>query len=58
MALKQLNIRVRKLGGFSLDIMEFNENNLDYADKILLSSKNGMSAYQKVLKTYSSQYNN
>jgi hypothetical protein len=32
--------------------MEFNENNLDYADKILLSSKNGMYAYQKILKTY------
>ena len=55
MTLKQLNIRVRKLGGFSLDIMAFNESNLDYADKILLSSKNGncLNAYQKILKTYS-----
>ena len=50
---RQLNIRVRKLGGFSLNLSDM--NSIDYADKILLSSKNGncMNAYQKILKTYS-----
>jgi hypothetical protein len=36
---RQLNIRVRKLGGFSLNISDM--NSIDYVDKILLSSKNG-----------------
>ena len=49
---RQLNIRVRKLGGFSLRLSDM--NSIDYADKILLSSKNGicLNAYQKILKTY------
>ena len=50
---RQLNIRVRKLGGFSLNLSDM--NSIDYVDQILLSSKNGncMNAYQKILKTYS-----
>lgn len=50
---RQLNIRVRKLGGFSLKLSDM--NSIDYADKILLSYKNGncLNAYQKILKTYS-----
>jgi len=50
---RQLNIRARKLGGFSLNLSDM--NSIDYADKILLSSKNGncLNAYQKILKTYS-----
>ena len=51
--LRQLNIRVRKLGGFSLNISDM--MSIDYVDKILLTSKNGISAYQKVLKTYRNQ---
>ena len=49
---RQLNIRVRKLGGFSFNLSDM--NSIDYADKILLSSKNGncLNAYQKILKTY------
>jgi hypothetical protein len=47
---RQLNIRVRKLGGFSLNLSDM--NSIDYVDQILLSSKNGMYAYQKILKTY------
>ena len=49
---RQLNIRARKLGGFSLNLSDM--NSIDYADKILLSSKNGncLNAYQKILKTY------
>jgi hypothetical protein len=52
---RQLNIRVRKLGGFSLNLSDM--NSIDYADKILLSSKNGncLNAYQKILKTYRNQ---
>jgi len=48
----QLNIRVRKLVGFSLNLSDM--NSIDHVDKILLSSKNGncMNAYQKVIKTY------
>lgn len=49
----QLNIRVRKLGGFSLNISDM--ISIDDVDKILLTSKNGISAYQKVLKTYINQ---
>ena len=50
---RQLNIRVRKLGGFSLKLSDM--NSIDYVDQILLSSKDGncMNAYQKILKTYS-----
>ena len=50
---RQLNIRVRKLGGFSLNLSDI--NSIDYVDQILLSSKDGncMNAYQKILKTYS-----
>ena len=50
---RQLNIRVRKLGGFSLNISDM--ISIDDVDKILLTSKNGISAYQKVLKTYINQ---
>ncbi len=49
---RQLNIRVRKLGGFSLNLSDM--HSIDYVDQILLSSKNGncLNAYQKILKTY------
>ena len=52
---RQLNIRVRKLGGFSLNLSDM--NSIDHVDKILLSSKNGicLNAYQKILKTYRNQ---
>jgi len=51
----QLNIRVRKLGGFSLNLSDM--NSINHVDKILLSSKNGicLNAYQKILKTYRNQ---
>ena len=50
---RQLLIRCKKLGAFNVKIDDL--NSINYADTKLLSSKNGMSAYQKVLKTYNSQ---
>jgi len=50
---RQLLIRCKKLGAFNVKIDDLNV--INYTDTKLLSSKNGMSAYQKVLKTYNSQ---
>jgi len=48
---RQLLIRTKKLGAFNVKIDDL--NSINYTDTKLLSSKNAMSAYQKVLKTYS-----
>ena len=50
---RQLLIRCKKLGAFNVKIDDL--NSINYTDTKLLSSKNGMSAYQKVLKTYRNQ---
>ena len=50
---RQLLIRCKKLGAFNVKIDDL--NSINYIDTKLLSSKHGMSAYQKVLKTYNSQ---
>lgn len=59
MVTRQLLIRTKKLGAFNVSIEQINNsesiNNTDYK---LLSSKYGMSAYQKVLKTYGNQKGN
>ena len=59
MTIRQLLIRTKKLGAFNVSIEQINNsesiNNTDYR---LLSSKYGMSAYQKVLKTYGNQKGN
>jgi len=47
---RQLLIRCKKLGGFNVKIDDL--NSMNYIDTKLLSSPSGMSAYQKVLKTY------
>ena len=47
---RQLLIRCKKLGGFNVQINDL--NSMNYIDLKLLSSPSGMSAYQKVLKTY------
>lgn len=56
MTIRQLLIRTKKLGAFNVSIDQINNtesiNNTDYR---FLSSKHGMSAYQKVRKTYGSQ---
>jgi len=48
---RQLLIRCKKLGAFNVKIDDL--NSMNYIDTKLLSSQHGMSAYQKVLKTYS-----
>ena len=48
---RQLLIRCKKLGAFNVKIDDI--NSMNYIDTKLLSSQHGMSAYQKVLKTYS-----
>ena len=48
---RQLLIRCKKLGAVNVKIDDL--NSMNYIDTKLLSSKHGMSAYQKVLKTYS-----
>ena len=48
---RQLLIRCKKLGGFNVQINDL--NSINYIDLKLLSSPHGMSAYQKILKTYS-----
>ena len=48
---RQLLIRCKKLGAFNVKIDDL--NSINYIDTKLLSSQHGMSAYQKVLKTYS-----
>lgn len=50
---RQLLIRCKKLGAFNVKIDDL--NSMNYIDTKLLSSPSGMSAYQKVLKTYNSQ---
>jgi hypothetical protein len=50
---RQLLIRCKKLGAFNVQINDL--NSINYIDLKLLSSPHGMSAYQKVLKTYNSQ---
>lgn len=56
MVIRQLLIRTKKLGAFNVSIDQINNtesiNNTDYR---LLSSKYGLSPYQKVLKTYGNQ---
>ena len=47
---RQLLIRCKKLGAFNVQINDL--NSINYIDLKLLSSPSGMSAYQKVLKTY------
>ena len=48
---RQLLIRCKKLGAFNVKIDDL--NSMNYIDTKLLSSQHGMSAYQKILKTYS-----
>ena len=48
---RQLLIRCKKLGAFNVKIDDI--NSMNYIDTKLLSSTSGMSAYQKILKTYS-----
>ena len=50
---RQLLIRTKKLGGFNVKINDL--NSINYTDLKLLSSPYGMSAYQRVLKTYRNQ---
>jgi hypothetical protein len=56
MIIRQLLIRTKKLGAFNVSINEIlDANSINYTDLKLLSSKHGLSAYQKVLKTYGNQ---
>jgi hypothetical protein len=56
MTIRQLLIRTKKLGAFNVSIYQITDSDsINYTDYKLLSSKNGMSAYQKVLKTYGNQ---
>jgi hypothetical protein len=56
MTIRQLLIRTKKLGAFNVSINQITDTeSINYTDLKLLSSKNGMSAYQKVLKTYRNQ---
>ena len=48
---RQLLIRCKKLGAFNVKIDDL--NSINYIDLKLLSSPHGISAYQKILKTYS-----
>ena len=56
MTIRQLLIRTKKLGAFNVSINQIiHTESIKNTDLKLLSSKNGMSAYQKVLKTYRNQ---
>jgi hypothetical protein len=56
MTIRQLLIRTKKLGAFNVSINQITATeSINYTDIKLLSSKYGMSAYQKVLKTYKNQ---
>jgi hypothetical protein len=56
MTIRQLLIRTKKLGAFNVSINQITDTeSINYTDLKLLSSKYGMSAYQKVLKTYGNQ---
>lgn len=50
---KQLVIRTKKLGAFSVDICDL--NTINYIDTTLLKSKYWVNSYQRILKTYSSK---
>lgn len=54
--IRQLLIRTKKLGAFNVSIYQITDSeSINYTDYKLLSSKYGMSAYQKILKTYRNQ---
>jgi hypothetical protein len=56
MTIRQLLIRTKKLGAFNVSINQIiHTESIKNTDLKLLSSKYGMSAYQKVLKTYGTQ---
>ena len=56
MIIRQLMIRTKKLGAFNVSINQITDTeSINNTDLKLLSSKYGMSAYQKVLKTYGNQ---
>jgi len=56
MTIRQLLIRTKKLGAFNVSIDQITDaESINYTDYKLLSSKNGMNSYQKVLKTYGIQ---
>jgi hypothetical protein len=56
MTIRQLLVRTKKLGAFNVSINQITATeSINYTDLRLLSSKYGMSAYQKVLKTYGKQ---
>lgn len=56
MTIRQLLVRTKKLGAFNVSINQITATeSINYTDLRLLSSKYGMSAYQKVLKTYKNQ---
>jgi hypothetical protein len=56
MTIRQLLIRTKKLGAFNVSINQITDTeSINYTDLRLLSSKYGMSAYQKVLQTYGNQ---
>ena len=51
--IRQILIRSKKLGAFNVSINQIvDKHSINYTDLKLLSSKHGMSAYQKILKTY------
>ena len=52
--LKELIIRSKKIGASKVEVGGM--NTINYLDFKLLSTINGMNAYQKILKTYTSQY--
>ena len=54
--LRELIIRSKKLGASKVEVGGI--NTINYLDFKLLSSTNGINAYQKVLKTYTCQYSN
>ena len=55
MTIRQLLIRTKKLGAFNVSINQIlDTNSINYTDLKLLSSKYGLSAYQKILKLFGS----
>ena len=53
MTIRQLLIRTKKLGAFNVSINQIDDlDSINYADQMLLSSKNGMNSYQKILNSY------
>ncbi|MEY3499428.1 MAG: hypothetical protein RL308_1097 [Bacteroidota bacterium] len=47
---RELKLRVKKMGCFDVEIEGI--NSMGFTDFKLLSSRNGMNAYQKILKSY------